>query len=458
MRLNVSNNLFLGEQEIKHFQKSLGDEGFRRLIKTITKTYGIVDTFNNDQSLKIFQGSATGFIKIQAGSSIDENLNIAYLDSDVDNVLEVTDDDTWRYIAINYFPETREKGTCSISASGVVTGVGTEFTKLRAMPEFSSVIEFESSNNTARYRILSIASDTSMQLNVPANSLTNESLIRYSVIGTFTPGYSPSVTEVKPFKYDSYELSTYLNLGSVPNNYYVLARIKRNASTVSIEDHRYINMYSMIKTPSKYLKLPITNSDYFTLIESYIDESSNNVNFYELNLPNSIKTIEIENDIDNSAIFTDLGGGTETYRWGRVGLITKINPYTINSQTAVSDGFEIMVKFSPATGMANISHDGLSESNIKFLTDDQIPSNSKIPRRSDHFTIIDGGEDPLIFASSGIENEGDPSETERFFDETGPQPIYVAPRVYCRLRWDSSTQRWFEIERNYDIDQAVQNN
>lgn len=241
MELNFANNLFLGKEELNHLKESLGDKGYRRMFQQLVKDYGVVklDSDTSFSYLKVVQGTLNGQITINTGVAIDSNIDTIDIESDLIDELTIPGDSTLRYIVIEYSGSPVAKGTVSISSTGQVTGVGTEFTKyLRGLPNFPSVITFNGSANNLEYRIASITSDTDMQLNIASGILVTESSKTYSIVGTFTPGATVAAPQKYPMQFDGYTITTQLTDTVNAGTQFILASVLNDGTSTTIIDLR----------------------------------------------------------------------------------------------------------------------------------------------------------------------------------------------------------------------------
>lgn len=244
--LKLSNKLFLGKEELNHLKKSIKEDGYLAYIKHDIQGYGIGYTIHdtNQDSFKVISGSAGGALSIQAGYAIDRSLNIMQNRSlDIDRLTIPADSSTY-YILLSNATDTIEEGTLSIDASGVLTGVGTLFSEmLRGMPDFSSKISFPGSLlNTGEYRVASVTSNISAQLNVTSNSMSAESGVKYRIVGTFNRSHVPATADKYPFERNGYTVSVSTTDSSDGENVFVLGTAVYDGTSLSIIDQRNRNI------------------------------------------------------------------------------------------------------------------------------------------------------------------------------------------------------------------------
>lgn len=235
-----SENLFIGKQELDRFLLFMRDQGFVRTLLANSLEFGIVRN-ESDRSFtnaKVTVGGSAGTVDVNPVLAIDKD-GLTVFTSAVVN-LSIPDDGNWHWIKISHQFTALEKGTVSIDASGNLTGVNTEFTKvLRGQPNFPSRIRFpDASLNLNEYDVSSVVDDQNAVLK---GAFQLESDIKYEVVGTFTPGSFPTEPEKNPFQYDAtkFEVIDEPNLPTLTEGKeFYLARCKNNAGTVEIEDKR----------------------------------------------------------------------------------------------------------------------------------------------------------------------------------------------------------------------------
>ncbi len=245
--IRFSPNLFLESQELNRFQKSLQDDGFRKLLLLDTVTFGLFDnspavgTFDN---FLVQQGTNVGSIKHNAGYALTSAGNLIY--KPVTDNIALPNDNTYYWLKIAYLASPIELGTISVDVAGNMTGTGTEFLKiLRGQPNIPSRISFPNAvSNTGEYDILSVSSDTAAVISVSSGVLVAESNLTIAVVGSFSPDYVPATLEKYPFQYDSCTMTlvTEAVLNTPPalstDLEFYIARVRRNGAAINIEDQR----------------------------------------------------------------------------------------------------------------------------------------------------------------------------------------------------------------------------
>ena len=145
-------------------------------------------------------------ITIQPGIAFDSDMNIIVLDSEIDVSVsrEQLENGLKYWLVLRHAVTHNEVGTVNITQDGALTGTETKFTEvLRGQPDFPTKIKFDSAVNTDEYEVVEVLSDTSA---IIAGSFTQESDKKYSVIGTFTPGFIPNEENRQIYSYDSCEI------------------------------------------------------------------------------------------------------------------------------------------------------------------------------------------------------------------------------------------------------------
>lgn len=203
-RLKLSSNLFLEVNELQRFSKFIDEDGWKQALKSFITKFGIVQNSSNEQPFLVQKvSSESSRITVNSGLAYDSDLNAIVIKEPVE--LNISNVGQTRWLILSYGVSNIEDGTVNIDSDGTIIGLNTEFTKvLRGQPNFPTKIKFESENNKDEYEVVSVESDTSA---VISGILVAENNIKYSVIGTFTPGFIPSDEKKKIYEYDSYTLS-----------------------------------------------------------------------------------------------------------------------------------------------------------------------------------------------------------------------------------------------------------
>lgn len=238
--VKFSSDLFVGSQELNRFQRFLSNDGFKRNLLQQTLSFGLVKLDSDFINFKVEQGTNVGAVKYSDGFAYDLNGN--FITAVAQDNIVVPDDDQWYWIRISYQPTNQEVGTVSIDVNGNLSGVGTFFSEvLRGRPNLSSKIRFNSTTNSGEYDVLEVISDTSAVLQ---GDFSAESNLNYTVVGSFTPTAVVPSSSKDIFNYDSANIVLVLETVAntppplVTNQEFVIARVRRNGSTLVIEDKR----------------------------------------------------------------------------------------------------------------------------------------------------------------------------------------------------------------------------
>jgi len=254
--LKFNPNLFLEVAELRRFKQFLDDEGFRRFLLLNSKSFGVVALAGGD-NFKIEAGTIAGTIKIVNDSYAINSVGNLIVKKAEDNIAVTVG--TWYWVIAKHEYGVFEEGTLDISAAGVLTGYNTKFTEvLRGQPNFPAKIKLWSSkgvpaSNNGDYEVLTVGGNTTASLQ---GVFTAETGLYYSIVGTFTPGFSIPSDYKNIFQYDSCigwntdeggfvaagtgSNPTALTLGA---NEYVIAAIKSDGTNVEIRDYRRDNFY-----------------------------------------------------------------------------------------------------------------------------------------------------------------------------------------------------------------------
>jgi hypothetical protein len=243
-RLNYQNDLFLGLQELQRQDKFLKEDGYLRIFGALINNFGIanVDSDTNFDNFKVQVGTNSGTFKIAVDSvALDDELNIIYQKA-IDNVA-ITDDSSWYWVKISHQETNIEEGTINITADGSVSGFGTSFVDvLRDQNDYPVKVNFPNSViNTGDYQVVSILSNSSA---IFSGDFTDENNLEYRVIGSFTPGISPSGDDRLPYFYDSTNIELIAETvvdtppSKVAGTEFYLARVQNSGGVVTVQDKR----------------------------------------------------------------------------------------------------------------------------------------------------------------------------------------------------------------------------
>lgn len=248
-RLKFSYNLFLEVNELQRFNKFLEEDGWKRAMKAISKNFGIVENASNSYFKVTARSGSNSVIVINAGIAFNSNMDAIVMTDDLE--LSVGNTGSNRWVILSRAVTNEEQGTVSINSDGSLSGIGTEFTKvLRGQPNFPVKVKFNSTSNNGEYEVVSVTSDTSALL---SGSFVNQSNIKYSVVGTFTPGFQPTEDNKMIYEYDSYNIEVVdsEDRPAVSEDEFILAMISFDASgSMNVSDERIRYMFNNPYTQS----------------------------------------------------------------------------------------------------------------------------------------------------------------------------------------------------------------
>lgn len=307
MYLKLSDNLFLGKQELNHLKLALDDYGFRKFFGLSVTNYGVVQ--NAIGSFTNFQtqiGTNPNSLKVLAGYAIDKNTQLITFPT-TDNI-PIPADSNWYWIKIAFAYSTLEPGTFSIDSSGNLTGSSSTLTSaLRGKPNVPSRIKFPNSAlNTGEYDVNTVISDTSAVL---SGTFVNESNLTLAVVGSFTPDAVPAAGDKLIFQYDgctmTLVLETVLNTPPtlVSNVEFVIARVQNTGAGYNIQDKRSSNLF-VGNSAGAGIFLPLAGGT----MSGTLDMGSNRI----INLPAAIATGQALRYEQLIGVYLLLAGGTMT--------------------------------------------------------------------------------------------------------------------------------------------------
>ena len=242
-KLVLSENLFLEVAELKRMNKFLKEDGYIRLVKSIIKSAGIVQDSTNSYFKVTAQSGARNLVMVNAGLAFDTSLEGIVLKEAT--TLSIDNNGMNHWIVLSRATTNYEDGTVAINADGSIVGTSTKFLDvLRGQPNFPVKVKFNSSNNTGEYEVVSVTNDTNAAL---SGSFTQESGLKYSVIGCFTPGFVPLSENKNIYEYDSCSLRVVdsEDRPSVTEDEFILAMVSFDATgSMNISDERIYYMFN----------------------------------------------------------------------------------------------------------------------------------------------------------------------------------------------------------------------
>lgn len=254
--LKIGADQFVGSVEYNKLKQFIDEDGFRKILLQNSLGFGVVDISKdgNFSNFLVSQGTNSGTIKHELGLAIDsDGLLIRKLATDN---IAVINDSQWYWIKVSHqYSPIEEEYEVSIDRSGNLTADGNgNFTEiLRGQSNNASKIRFSGTSlNTGEYAVVEVIDNNSAVL---AGDFQIESNIKVVVIGTFTPDISVPAGSKEIFQYDScvftQVLETTLNTppALTEDKEFLIARIRRVGSTITIQDKRSLNVF---KTKSDY--------------------------------------------------------------------------------------------------------------------------------------------------------------------------------------------------------------
>lgn len=247
MNLKLSPELFLEKAELTILVESLKKYGFVLDKQMSTEEFGIVKNSFIDPNFDYFKIIATADnnkFRIREGWAYDKDrLTIHYKYATEDIVIPLPGQSYWVKVSHKY--ESREIGTVSIGGmnQGLMNGIGTEFTKvLRGQPNFPAKIKFLNSlYYNLEYEVLEVLDD--QNANIQGLFDLPESDLKYSVYGTFTPGYNPPSGDEEIFQYDSCQVDLIVDTGVMPSltqyKEFIIGKVSYTNSGIVIQDYRF---------------------------------------------------------------------------------------------------------------------------------------------------------------------------------------------------------------------------
>lgn len=241
-------DIFLGSQELNRFQKFITEDGYVKTFLENSLSFGIIHKDVDDgvwDYFRVQNGVSAGEIVINAGVAIDASGDFIVLP---DVSYSLINDNQFYWIKVAHQHDAREIGTVSISRDGTLSGAGTEFLSvLRGIPNNPVKVRFEgASSNTGEYFVQEVTNDNTAIL---SGIFADEENLRLVVVGAFTPDTVTPQASKEPFQYDGCLVSFVLE--GTPNTppalidgeEFLVARVRRNGSTIDIEDKRSLNIY-----------------------------------------------------------------------------------------------------------------------------------------------------------------------------------------------------------------------
>lgn len=252
-KVKINQDQFLGKHELNRAFDFVTKDGYKSVFQQSVASYGVVKLpiDVNFDNLRIIQGSDNSKISLNAGLAINKEIERILVSSLQGDILTIPADDVFHKVVISYFTTNIEEGEVQLLANGSLVGVGTEFTKvLRGQPKHPVKIRLtNSANNTQEYEVFSVANDTSAK--IIGASFTAENNLKYRVVGTFAPNVGVPLINKNIYVFDYFQVELKDAEYVLTKDYeFHLADVKNNGTTLTIQDARSNNLYSLNYTNS----------------------------------------------------------------------------------------------------------------------------------------------------------------------------------------------------------------
>jgi hypothetical protein len=297
----ISPNLFLETQELNQMIKFLSEDGYKRIVKSIVKSYGVVMSNINSDNFRVSVNN-TNSIVVNSGVAFDSNLDAIINNSQT--VISIPNNNIDNWVKIRHGVSKIETGTISVTNNGTVVGVNTNFTKIfRGQPNYPTKIKLVSTVNTGEYEVVKVIDDNNILI---SGELQAESNINFSVIGCFTPGFQPSPNNKEIYEYDSSVIEI-INNASQPiiekDLEFLLARVYYDENNLlQIEDIRSNYIFNSEYSNGQYKPMSAP-------LVSLISWSKNIGGFWTLVLEHGYKIITYQiNQNVNGTVITIISG------------------------------------------------------------------------------------------------------------------------------------------------------
>lgn len=223
-KLNLTDNLFIGTQELKTFQENFLQ--FKVLLGYLTKTYGFVDLKDLINSSELAEENSNNCWKVNpttGGTFTISAPSFAFAYpydlitwNNPSKIIKVSDSLKGKafWVKIKYSKDNFEQGVLQLDNQGNIIGTNTYFKeKLRGEPNFASVIElysYDSNSGTwisaGQFTVESVKTDTSIVISSDKGIPNSSISYLYKVVGTFPMGTFVPQQNKYPFIYDSCEV------------------------------------------------------------------------------------------------------------------------------------------------------------------------------------------------------------------------------------------------------------
>jgi len=257
-RLNLNNDLFLGVQELGKLQSFYRDRGLMTLIKLMSVEFGVVKAVSDTgfESFEVSESTVANKVEFPQYSYAIDSLGNIISNRDLPSTIAIPTGGAWNWVKISFEESVLEEGVVSLAEDGSLSGVGTNFSKsLRGQPDFPTRIALYIKDANGNYtvkevesEVVTVLSDTSAIIGVESFGVLSDA--KFAVIGTFTPGVPIPTGSEYPFRHTGckIELVEEVVTDTAPAKEayeYYIARVKNDAGTLTIQDKRALNIWSI---------------------------------------------------------------------------------------------------------------------------------------------------------------------------------------------------------------------
>lgn len=246
-KLKITENLFLEVAELKRFRDFITEDGWKMFAKSIVKSYGIVENETNSNYKPSKVDDSNNTIQINSGLAFDTQLRaIVSQDAETFTVTNAGEGIKSWYI-LEYGTRNTEKGTVEITADGTLNGTGTEFTKvLRGQPNFPTKVRFSTNipQNQQDFEVVQVNSDS---VAILSGTFYPERGLKYSVVGTFTPGYQPLEENKLIYEFDDHTITVVMSESEPtlqPDQYLIASAFYDTYGILQVVDERAPYMFN----------------------------------------------------------------------------------------------------------------------------------------------------------------------------------------------------------------------
>jgi len=249
--------LFLEACELNKLQSFMKENGYLKILGAMIKSFGVVRDSKNTYLKATKSLGNVNSITFNPGIAVDSKLNLITLSNSISVI--VSTDGFKHWFVAQYKTTNLETGSVSVNANGSLTGVGTNFTEvLRGGNNFPNKVRLNSNLNVSDYEVLKVISDTSAIL---SGAFAPENNLRYSAIGTFTPGSEQINDDELIYEYDSCSIIELVSdvAPILAEDQYFLAQTEYQNGVLEIKDLRGISVFNDSANANKNSLNPIVS-------------------------------------------------------------------------------------------------------------------------------------------------------------------------------------------------------